>query len=667
MNPRPGGLHTPLRPDVEALIGADIPTFPCGRDKRPLVAGGFKSATTDREIIKRWLCEHPDALMGVPTGAAIGVDVIDLDVDKQTGELIGEASAERLGLDLVAHAFVARTPSGGAHVFFKAEGLRSTVKKVPGVDTRVDGGYVIAWEPQAVITAVQAARSGTLPTLPTALREALTTKGEKAGKADAKPAVAPPQSPPRSREEAYARAALKGVAAELADTGHGGRNHALNAIAYRMGRMIAAGWIDDPTVRAALENAAADCGAWRDDGAKQCRATIMSGLSAGKKEPHPPLADRADARLDFGTDDLSDEYDMANPTSDTPAGRVRGKLKLMDQNRPYEHEPELIRDMIPAIGVGFLGGQSGAYKTFVALDLAVSVATGEPFAGRKVEARGAVIYVAFEGGPTIEGRLKARRSRLPDPEAELAIGVVDDFVQLSTDRDWLDFKATVDAHAAAMRERFGLPLRLVEIDTATAGAMIPADGENDPAWWTRIFRKFDPIARKHRCVVVLTHHAGKNASAGLRGSSAARAAADFVLMASCVRDEITGESGQRMLALAKARNGREGIIAEIEADEVEIGQRPDGSPVTTLVMGYRLDVNGAAAKERKPERMFREAYEERSTNPGRTPPASTMSATPSSLPMAAKGRLATRRRRRSTGRGELRRRASYSQPWVVRR
>lgn len=56
------------------------------------------------------------------------------------------------------------------------------------------------------------------------------------------------------RERTYARAALEGCAEELAQTAAGGRNETLNKKAYRLGTMIARGWIARGEVEAALSH-----------------------------------------------------------------------------------------------------------------------------------------------------------------------------------------------------------------------------------------------------------------------------------------------------------------------------------------------------------------------------------------------------------------------------
>jgi hypothetical protein len=93
------------------------------------------------------------------------------------------------------------------------------------------------------------------------------------------------------RERAYASAALDGCAAELSGTASGSRNELLNKLAFRLGRMIARGWISRAAVETALLDAMRSNGAVADDGIAAAEATLKSGLDAGMQEPHPDLAD----------------------------------------------------------------------------------------------------------------------------------------------------------------------------------------------------------------------------------------------------------------------------------------------------------------------------------------------------------------------------------------
>lgn len=139
------------------LVRLGFPVFPCnsGRSnpkkvKTPLVAHGFKSATSVLEQIYRWWHKWPDALVGIPTGEISGISVLDGDVDKTTGENIGEQQIVSLGL-VCPRAIIVRTPSGGVHYYFRhIEGVNSSTRKIAShIDVRGDGGYVIA--PESVL------------------------------------------------------------------------------------------------------------------------------------------------------------------------------------------------------------------------------------------------------------------------------------------------------------------------------------------------------------------------------------------------------------------------------------------------------------------------------------------------------------------------------------
>jgi hypothetical protein len=125
---------------------AGFPVFPCGPDKRPLTAHGFKDATADLDAVANLWAKHPAALVGLPTGKASGLFVVDLDTDKGTGEALGEASLAVLGLSyLIGSVPTVATPSGGRHLYFRDCGMGSTSNKLgPKIDTRGNGGYIIA-------------------------------------------------------------------------------------------------------------------------------------------------------------------------------------------------------------------------------------------------------------------------------------------------------------------------------------------------------------------------------------------------------------------------------------------------------------------------------------------------------------------------------------------
>ena len=121
-----------------------IPVFPC-RGKLPLTKNGFLDATTDEDQIYFWWTEWPDANVGIPTGAASRLWV--LDVDPRHGGHTALAKLESQHGPLPDTCTV-RTGGGGEHRYFphvNGESIRNSAGKIgQGLDTRGEGGYVIA-------------------------------------------------------------------------------------------------------------------------------------------------------------------------------------------------------------------------------------------------------------------------------------------------------------------------------------------------------------------------------------------------------------------------------------------------------------------------------------------------------------------------------------------
>lgn len=118
-----------------------IPVFPCKPDKRPYIGGGFHAAVTDEGTIRSWWQQWPDALIGVPTGPRSGIAVLDIDNKPEKGK---DGFAQVPDWE-TRSPVISRTGSGGAHLFFKAEGAPHCTSDIiaRGVDTRGEGGYVI--------------------------------------------------------------------------------------------------------------------------------------------------------------------------------------------------------------------------------------------------------------------------------------------------------------------------------------------------------------------------------------------------------------------------------------------------------------------------------------------------------------------------------------------
>ncbi len=129
-----------------ALVARGIPVFPCAAGgKRPAVAGGFHAASAEADLVWRWWTAMPNGNIGMPTGAASGLVVVDVDVH---GAVDGYSALERARREGLVDGWVAavETPSGGLHLYFPASGdtdQRSWQSARAGIDFRGDGGYII--------------------------------------------------------------------------------------------------------------------------------------------------------------------------------------------------------------------------------------------------------------------------------------------------------------------------------------------------------------------------------------------------------------------------------------------------------------------------------------------------------------------------------------------
>jgi bifunctional DNA primase/polymerase-like protein/AAA domain-containing protein len=119
-----------------ALDGFAI--FPCSR-KMPLTPHGFKDATLDATTIHEWWTRWPDAQIALPTGLVNRLFVLDID---------GERGAAIVAKWNLPPTRIIETRPGRWQAWFKLpDGIEtkcSTGILGPEIDTRGDGGYVIA-------------------------------------------------------------------------------------------------------------------------------------------------------------------------------------------------------------------------------------------------------------------------------------------------------------------------------------------------------------------------------------------------------------------------------------------------------------------------------------------------------------------------------------------
>lgn len=262
---------------------------------------------------------------------------------------------------------------------------------------------------------------------------------------------------------------------------------------------------------------------------------------------------------------MADVIDLANygGGQDTAA-----PLAIMTLEQLREHSKSttwLVKHVIPADAVGVMFGGSGTFKSFIALDLALHVAHGLNWLGKRTR-KGRVLIVAAEGGSGLWRRIVAwhREHRIKWQGVDL--WVLPMAVDLGTDA------ARVREAAAAL----GIEPDLVIVDTLSQTF---SGEENSAAEVAAYLRELGLWFRAtwHAAVLVV-HHTGHQATERPRGSSAIRSNVDFLF--GVFRDE------KEMLATMECAKQKDGEPIEpmtFGLKVVDLQPDEDGDPITSLV------------------------------------------------------------------------------------
>ncbi len=276
----------------------------------------------------------------------------------------------------------------------------------------------------------------------------------------------------------------------------------------------------------------------------------------------------------------------------------------------------LVKRLLPYEGVAFIGGQSGVAKTFVVVDLALSLATGMPFFGRVVKERVGVVIVVSEGQSMIAARVEAARRTKSPNILRPPIAWITNLPTFKGDDDIRRFASRLRAVDQRFRSEFDVRLGAIIIDTVTATFELQDEDDNSEV--ARTIRKMRRLSSAIGALIIPIHHYGKAATTGLRGGSGWRAGADVVISVLAARNDITGEvKAKRQLAVAKSRDGIEGHVAPFTLRFITLGVDEDGevfgSCIVEPVLDHAAQVaarTGHAPKESRALRTFRDAFAE---------------------------------------------------------
>lgn len=532
-------------PVVHALALAEggVPCFPCEpRTKRPLTRHGFKDATSDAAQIRSWWQKYPTALVGVPTGSASGMVLIDIDGTPDSVDYIlanPELEAARQ-----------HNTRRGLHYWFRAppgETIRcSTSKLARGVDVRGEGGYGIWWP--AAGLAASGPDIDQLPELPPRLLER----------------VVPHKKVSTAQTEAASAStdALKG-AQNLQRLRELLRWHDPDAPYDEWLRVLMAAH----AMTDGSEDALRACDEW-SKGSQKYKG--LDDLRAHWVTFRNDKAVRVTAAyLDYNVPALPDEFTVIEGEW-TEASRTSLRAAVARFTPIADHEfvkrrplDWHIKKVLPRAELVVVYGQSGSGKSFFVFDQVAAIARGTQWNGHKTT-QGRVVYVAAEGANGFRNRVLAHAQQ--NGGAFPGIKIVAAAPNLFSGGDHV-------ALARAIIEGGGADVIVID----TLSATTPGANENAGEDMGVVIARCKRIHELTGATVILIHHSGKDEAKGARGWSGLRAAIDAEI-------EVTKNGDTREATITKMKDGEEGAQFAFKLLPVEIGQDGDGEPITSCIV-----------------------------------------------------------------------------------
>jgi len=200
----------------------------------------------------------------------------------------------------------------------------------------------------------------------------------------------------------------------------------------------------------------------------------------------------------------------------TPEQQPLQVVRAAELQQANAEQQWLVETLWTAGGVGVVGGTPKSLKTWLALELAVSVASGTPCLGRfQVQRKGVcLIYLAEDQPCDVRERLQhlCRHRSLALDALDVHV-ISEPSLRLDYDTDI----ARLDATLAVYKPRLLLLDPFVRLHRAN---------ENDAQDVARILASLRQLQRRHQTAVLVVHHTRKNHRTAQHGQ-ALRGSGDF--------------------------------------------------------------------------------------------------------------------------------------------
>ncbi len=258
----------------------------------------------------------------------------------------------------------------------------------------------------------------------------------------------------------------------------------------------------------------------------------------------------------------------------------------------------LIRKMLPEDCTAVLYGPSGTLKSFVMIDMALSIANGVPWQGRETKAR-TVVYLAGEGEQGFSKRLLAWSL-----QHELEAPPNFAFRQIPRLQDPATLEVMLDALRLIQAERGDIGLVIID----TLFTALDGGDENSGKDMGQVIAVMKRLRQEFGAAVVTVHHTGKVGEAA-RGHSSLPSGMDVMFYAKPGPTPLTVE-----ITNPKQKDGAEHPSLLLQATVKPlpiIGE--DGEQETSLVLGDPSGelLSGYKARTRQTEEAVAKAQEVR--------------------------------------------------------
>lgn len=276
-------------------------------------------------------------------------------------------------------------------------------------------------------------------------------------------------------------------------------------------------------------------------------------------------------------------YDLldsaATPLEAAPFKSTFGAIQWADFDAPGPSYDYTIKGVLTRGEMSMLLGESQSGKSFLAIDIAMSIARGTEWFGHKVR-QGGIIYQAGESALGVRRRRFPAYRRHYDCGGEpLPVVLLERPLDLYTNDEHVDLFIEECRHWGG---RFDVPLELIVIDTFNKAT--PGANENDGKDMGTVLARCDRIRRETGAHVMLVHHLNAGGTKA-RGHTSLFANVENVITVQKIPDHKDAENRQiRVWRIAKQKDGEDGKETKFVLRGIEIGTDADGDAMFSCVI-----------------------------------------------------------------------------------